>query len=276
MPAASTSSPAVSSAPAAAPHVRRSWRALFDLEADAQRLAACWVAGPSERDKAPVCLHPRALGGVAVACRPGTTDAQVFDDTFVGLYHLPPATLPPDAVVVDLGGNVGYTAAHFAALCPQGRMFCVEMDPGNAAAARGNLAAFGGRCRVIEAAVWDRDGEIVYGGTEEWGFRIESLAGDTPTPLGERRLSARAMSMTTLLRESGLSGVQIDYLKVDIEGAEAVIIKAGAPWLKNVRMIKVEYHPPATRESMDEVLRHAGFVVSPDARHQRCVVGVRG
>lgn len=263
--------------PAASPHVRRSWRALFDADhaADAEALARCWGTTPGDQSRSPVQLHPQALGGAAVTCRPGTTDAQVFDDTFVGLYHLPPIDLPPDAVILDLGGNVGYTAAHFAALCPRGTIVCVEMDAANAAAARSNLAAFGPRCRVIEAAVWDRDGEIVYGGTEEWGFRVASLSGDTPTPLGDRRVRARALSMDTLLAEAGLRGRAIDYIKIDVEGAEAAIVTLGASWLGEARCIKLEYHPPATRDSMAAVLSQAGFNVRDDDKHQRCIVAIR-
>lgn len=259
------------------PHVRRSWRALFDEAhiADAEALARCWVAAAGDRSMPEVRLHPRALGGASVRCRPGTTDAQVFDDTFVGLYHLPPINLREDATVLDLGGNVGYTAAHFAALCPRGTVVCVEMDAANAQAARDSLASFGPRCRVIEAAVWDRDGEIVYGGTEEWGFRVASLTGDTPTPLGDRRVRARALSMESVLREAGLQGRVLDYVKIDVEGAEAAIVTDGASWLSAARCIKVEYHPPATRESMATVLSRAGFEVRDDDRHQRCVIALR-
>ena len=145
----------------------------------------------------------------------------------------------------------------------------------NAQAARDNLAPFGPRCRVIEAAAWDRDGEIVYGGTEEWGFRVASLSGDTPTPLGDRRVRARALSMETLLREAGLSGRVIDFIKIDVEGAEAAIVTEGASWLSRARCIKLEYHPPATRESMAAVLTKAGFEVRDDDKHQRCVIALR-
>lgn len=259
------------------PHVRRSWRALFDEAhaTDAEALARCWVAAPGDRSQPEVRLHPRVLNGASVVCRPGTTDAQVFDDTFVGLYHLPASVLAEDATILDLGGNVGYTAAHFAALCPRGRIICVEMDAANAEAARENLAAFGPRCHVVEAAVWDRDGEIAYGGTEEWGFRVASLEGDTPTPLGERRVRARALSMDTLLREAGLHESVIDYVKIDVEGAEAAIVTESASWLARVRCLKLEYHPPATRESMAGVLGRAGFEVRDDDKHQRCVVATR-
>ena len=98
---------------AAPVHVRRSWKATLGSDAEAEAFARVWnhAADPA----APLTVQPRALGGAPLLVRPGTTDAQVLDDTFVGLYHLPPIDLPDGAVVLDLGGNVGYTAAHFAA-----------------------------------------------------------------------------------------------------------------------------------------------------------------
>src|SRR5262245_17737541 len=62
---------------------------------------------------APVGFRIRALDGALQYCRPGTTDAMVLIDTFIEGYHLPPTTLRDDAVILDLGANVGYTMADF-------------------------------------------------------------------------------------------------------------------------------------------------------------------
>ena len=221
----------------------------------------------------PLPVHPRALNGVGLVVRPGTTDPQVLDDTFVGLYHLPPTALAPDAIILALGGNVGYTAAHYAALCPRGRIICVEMDAGNAALARENLRSFGDRCTVIHAAAWSEDSELTYSGTEEWGFRVSDLEGQTTTPAGAVTQRVRALSIETILRESGVD--RIDFAKIDIEGAEASIIRADAQWLRRTGTIILEYHEPATRASMSEALRSAGFAVRDDAKHPRCIIGAR-
>lgn len=247
-----------------APHIRRSWRALFDAEHEAEAFARCWNS--TDRSLPPVRVHPKALSGAEVWLRNGTTDAQVLDDTFVGLYHLPPRELKPGDVVLDLGGNIGLTAAHYAAMQPGCRVVCVEMDAGNAQMARRNLAPFGSRCTVVHAAVWDRDGVVAYSGAEEWGFQASEAASTA-----ER--TTRAASVETILRELGID--RVAYAKVDIEGAEARVLTAASRWLERVDTLKVEYHPPASRESMRAALQIAGFTVSDDSVHPRCVVGVR-
>lgn len=258
-------------------HVRRSWKAMLredDGGAEALAFARCWNT-PMGEVGAPVAVHPRALGGTPLLVRPGTTDAQVLDDTFVGLYHTPLAPLRDDAVILDLGGNVGYTAAHYAALCPRGRVVCVEMDAQNAALASRNLAPFGERCIVVHAAAWVEDGELTYGGTEEWGFRVSGLEGETTTPAGEVVRRVRAMRVETILRECGLDGECIDFAKIDVEGAEDRIVCAGALWLNAVQTVALEFHPPATRETMAAALSAAGFAVRDDARHPRALIGAR-
>jgi len=258
--------PVVVPSAAEPPHIRRSWRVLFEADYEAEAFARCWNS--TDRSLPPVRVHPNALGNSEVWLRHGSTDAQVLDDTFVGLYHLPPRELKPGDVVLDLGGNIGLTAAHFAALQPGCRVVCVEMDAGNAQMARRNLAPFGPRCTVFQAAAWDADTTIAYSGTKEWGFH----ALDPAAPAAATR-TARAARVESILAELGID--RVAFAKVDIEGAEARVLAAGASWLSKIDAIKVEYHAPATRDSMRDVLLAAGFVVSDDPVHPRCVVGLR-
>ncbi|MBY0313341.1 MAG: FkbM family methyltransferase [Phycisphaerales bacterium] len=257
-------------------HVRRSWKAMLRDDVEAERFARVW--NDQWSNDQPLSVHPRAVGGRAILIRPRTTDAQVVDDTFVGLYHLPPIPLAPDACVLDLGANIGCTAMHLATLAPRGRVLAVEMDGGNAAQARRNLAPLGDRVHVLHAAAWDTETTIAYSGTEAWGLRVASLGPDPRAPgppesSKHQELQVRAMPVEAMLEECRMP--RVDYAKVDIEGAEAVVVTGGARWLGAVRMIKVEYHAPATRETIGEALAHAGFVVSDDPRHPRSVVGIR-
>jgi FkbM family methyltransferase len=256
-------------------HVRRSWKALFDAPDEAAALAALFARSQAIREgRTPttsspgdrVALHPRALGGLGVVCRDMTTDAEVFDDTFVGLYHMPPVALKAGAVILDLGANVGYTAAHYLVTVAHSRVIAVEMDEDNLRVCRENLTPFGSRATLLHAAAWTSDGFIEYGGSEAWGLRI----GDEKSA-GSRRATAKRVE--TILNEAGVD--RVDFAKVDIEGAEAEVLRADAAWLRQVNVIMVEHHPPATRESMLAALEGAGFRVSIDTRHSRCLTGVR-
>ena len=193
-------------------------------------------------------LRPRALGGAPLLVRPGTSDAQVVWYSFVQQRHLPPSGLSAPSVILDLGANIGATMAHFASLYPTARVFGAELDPGNAALCRRNVASFGERCRVIEAAVWNVDGRIAYdveAGRED---------GASVDPAGRR--FARAISLRSLL---DLVGGQADYVKINVEGAESALLSAEG-W-EGVRAVGVEVHEPFTTAACAEQLRRIGFAI---------------
>ena len=224
----------------------------FPTFADYRTFRECEIAGPS----APaVPVHVRQVP-IPLGCRPGTTDAAVLYDTFAGRYHLPAVPLGNAPTIVDLGANVGYTAVDFLVRYPSSRVIAVEMDPNNCQLARRNLEPFSPRVELVEAAFWGSDGTIHYGGTTAWGFRVDEGASDGQT--------ARAVTLETLFATCNVA--RADYVKMDVEGAEARVIVPEARWLERVDAIQVECHPPATPERIMEVLRGFGFQCSWDRR----------
>jgi len=150
--------------------------------------------------------------------RPATTDARVAYGALGMAYHLPPIELREDATIVDLGANIGLTAADYASRYPAATVIAVEMDDRNAALARRNTAVYGDRVAVIHAAAWSEATRLSYVAPEgdEWGFAV-SERGDHPwifsrwtlralnakcsrrTPLGHRgfgRFRLRSMGRT--------------------------------------------------------------------------------
>jgi FkbM family methyltransferase len=221
------------------------------------------------RTPEPVAVRVRAVKAAPLLCRPGTSDPWVLWDAFRSQFHLTPRPLPADACVVDLGANVGYTAAHFASLYPAGRVIAVEMDGANAALAARNLAAFGPRVVLLQAAVWSEDGEISYSGGEEQGFRAAPL--DAGGSGQQTKVPAR--SIDSIFRQFNVEAV--DYLKMDIEGAEAVVLDGPLDWARRVQALKVEIHPPATRDACTAALTRVGFRCESDRHHPNCLVAVR-
>lgn len=192
-------------------------------------------AAPIRRRRAaPLSLRVRALKGNRVLCRPLTTDFPVFVQTFVGLYHLPPTYLNPIRRILDLGSNVGFTIAHYATLFPEAQIIGVELDQSNALLCSENIRSYGDRCSLVRGAAWVSDGQVFYDGDEEWGFHVSSN--------GPHSRRVQAFSMNTLLRM--FREQPIDFVKMDIEGAERELLKAGGEWTQNVRCVKVEIHPP--------------------------------
>jgi FkbM family methyltransferase len=172
----------------------------------------------------PNLLHP-------VDLRLGSTDAKVYGQVLTRQEYAPVA-LAAARVIVDCGANIGLTSAYLLSRCPEARVIAIEPFAANARMCRRNLAAYGSRATVIEAAVWSRCTRLALDYTEgsEWGVRVR------PARPGERG-DIQAIDLPSL----GLE--RIDILKIDIEGSEAELFAEGADrWLPRVANIAIELH----------------------------------
>ena len=211
-------------------------------------------------------LYVRPLRN-SIVLRPGTSDGEVLWETFHGLYHLPPPLGHEPSVIWDLGANVGLTTAHFASLFAAAKVIGVELDRETATLASRNVAPWSDRCKIVHAAVWPKGGEVAYAKLlgQEYGAKVTNDA--------EGVLRAPAISLNTLLARSAAD--QVDFLKMDIEGAECVVLRECTAWARSVRSIVVEVHDPYTIEECVADLREIGFSAEADDRHWACVRGER-
>ena len=208
-----------------------------------------------------IARHAEALGR-DVHLRPGTTDDQVFHETFVKQFHVPPEEIRP-ASVLDLGCNIGLTVAHFETLWPDAEVIGVELDADNCVAARRNCR----RARILNVAVSATSGTLTYAGEEAWSFRLD--------PSGDRAVEARTLDDLIGLFESGP-----DFVKMDVEGAEWEVIKAPGEWPERVGSLLVEIHGTEGRRQagIDEMmgyLREKGFTCRKHEAHWSAVWATR-
>lgn len=216
-----------------------------------------------------VDVRVRQLGGQAVTLRGGTTDAEVAVATFAGKYHRPPSPLHPMRMVWDIGANIGLTTIDFAASNPRTRVIALEPHPDNCRIAALNLRPVTDRCQLLECAAWIRDGDVALEGElgPEDGYRVGESNGERTVP---------ALSLNTLLDRYGAP----DYVKLDVEGAEARLLREATEWAASVRCLSVECHPPYTVDDCQRDLVGLGFTVtlfreSLRRRARDCAVGLR-
>jgi FkbM family methyltransferase len=225
------------------------------------------TVGKATKPTTSTAIRIRSLGGRTVFCRPLQSDVFTLGSTFIDMFHLPPVQLRKHANIVDLGSNVGYTVAHFAVLYPDARVIGVEMDEANYHLAKRNTADFGDRVQLINAAVWRTNGSVQYAGVEADQFAVN----DNPTQSSAR--TAPSIRVDTLFDSVGMETV--DYVKMDVEGAEKVIFEDMA-WAKRVKAMKIEIHPPATLEECRRKLEASGFRCWQDDKHWNALSAVRG
>jgi FkbM family methyltransferase len=155
--------------------------------------------------------------------------------------------------VIDCGANIGVTVTWWKKKYPDAQVLAFEADPEIFRVLHRNCAALPG-VRLLNAAVWDKEGEIP--------FVAEGGEGGHIAELSNRRRREMIRSIPCVRLRSFLSN-KCDFLKMDIEGAEVTVIRDCADVLKNVARIFVEYHSfVEKKQSLGEtisLLEKAGF-----------------
>jgi FkbM family methyltransferase len=188
--------------------------------------------GVTVRLTSPLSDHP-------LLCRAGTSDLEVFEHVFLQREYQCVDSCSHVQLIIDCGANVGYSAAYFLSRFPEARLIAVEPDRDNVALLLQNLAPWKDRVEICDAALWSHPTELVmvpepYRDGLEWTRQVRE-----PGP--EEAGAIRAVDIPQLLRSSGQSRISI--LKIDIEGAEAVVFGDGRPeWLERVDHLVIELH----------------------------------
>lgn len=152
----------------------------------------------------------------------------LYEEVFVRkLYDF--RTDVPAPVIVDCGGNVGFTVLRFKQLYPESRVTVYEADPAICCVLKENVRTLGlTGVEVVCAGVWHSDGEF--------GFVTEG--GDGGRLAQEGNVRVPTLRLADRLKDP------VDLLKLDIEGGEwevlADLCDSGA--LDRVNHLIVEFH----------------------------------
>jgi FkbM family methyltransferase len=122
-------------------------------------------------------------------------------------------------VFVDIGANVGLFSLYIAATAPAARILAIEPEPGNFARLAFNIAANPGLpVTPLALALGDTEGtaEIVLNARDRGGTRL--AAGGT----SGRGVAVRCRPLLAVVSEAGVT--DIDALKIDVEGAEDIVL----------------------------------------------------
>jgi FkbM family methyltransferase len=174
--------------------------------------------------------------------------SSAYQEIFLrNIYRFKSAKTNP--TILDCGANVGVSVLYFKTLFPEARITAFEPDPNIASILKKNISSYSlTNVEVIEKAISDKEGTI--------NFQSDGADG------GHISNSSNGASVSTVRLGSYLNQ-DIDFLKIDIEGAEDVVIPDIAAQISRVKNIFIEYHSshiePQSLHKILQVLNTAGF-----------------
>ena len=199
--------------------------------------------------------------GRPVYLRPGTSDERVAADVFSGRYHIPPVETHP-ATVLDLGSNIGLTLADYQRMWPEAYIVGVEPDADNIAVARRHFSGV-----ILERAVSNRLGfrSFKREGLDAEAYRVtDELQGD----------HIECVTIYHIIKLWFHATGTVDFVKMDIEGEEARVLRDSRMWAPLVNSLLLECHEQINgygRERAMADLSDVGFKVMPHEAHPQGV-----
>jgi len=134
--------------------------------------------------------------------------------------------------IIDCGSYIGTSILYFKVNYPNAIVKGFEPDPSNYSLLQTNLDNWGFRdTEIFNAAIWTDDNGIFFNSAGNMSSKIET---------GIDRTGGAEKVKTVRLRE--LLNEEIDFLKIDIEGAELPVLRDCSDRLSNVKNLFIEYH----------------------------------
>lgn len=181
-------------------------------------------------------------------------DSESFINQYIEIFDkktLHFKTYKEDPLILDCGANIGMSITYFKRLYPKSRIIGFEPDPKIFETLKKNLNCFKGKnLELHEKAVWHKESTLT--------FRPDNADGGAIDKDGSVKI--KTVNLNKFLLE------KVDFLKIDIEGAEHEVLPAISNNLRNVKFLFLELHleqsVPKQIEEILKLLRENSFIYS--------------
>lgn len=179
------------------------------------------------------------------------TSAQEFLHTLKELFinEIYKVELPSNPYIIDCGANIGLSILYIKRQYPNAEVLAFEPDSTNFKLLEKNIRSFQlSNIELEPKAVWKENTTLSFANEGSMGSRIDTSA-------SENKVDA--------VRLKDYLNRKVDFLKIDIEGAEYEVIRDIAPNLNFVQNLFLEYHGSFKQNheliEMLSIITHSGF-----------------
>ena len=148
-------------------------------------------------------------------------------------------------VIIDCGANMGVSLLFFSTKYPNAKIYAFEPDESVIGSLEKNIETYQmHNVELFKKAVWDSNGYLKFYTDEGLGGRLDNDYNNQ-----------NPMIVETIRLKDFIGQRHIDFLKMDIEGAEYRVIKDCEPVLNQIDNIFIEYHSIVNEEQkLDNIL----------------------
>lgn len=198
-----------------------------------------------------------------VGIRIGTSDYDVFKQIFLQDEYLPIVELFKSKnfnpiVIIDLGANVGYTTLYLKKFYPHAKYYAVEPYKPNFIMVSKNLESQG--VALMNKAIWRVNGQVDlncdFRDGKEWSMAVSH----EQSSKSKNSIIIDAITFHEYVSNYDIKS--IDFLKMDIEGAEESVLFSDGflKCIDKVKCIAVEIHDEVcSRQRICDLFSSHGF-----------------
>lgn len=150
--------------------------------------------------------------------------------------------------IIDCGANVGVSVLYFKKIFPNSQIVAFEADKRIFTVLKRNVEKFNdGMVTLVNKGLWNKEGKLNFIDEGADGGRI-----------CENEIPSDGLDIVEIesIRLRDYLNVNVDLLKIDIEGAEAIVLEDCKDVLNNVKNIFVEFHSKVSNsQELDRILK---------------------
>jgi len=194
--------------------------------------------------------------GYSIYVNDGQNVYMQFKDIFVHrIYHFTADRADP--LILDCGGNIGMAVLYFKGVYPRSRIISFEPDPVIFPYLRDNVGNNGlSDVTLVQGAMASREGQMALYSDGKYGSCLAEY-GSPEVSGGYNEYQVPCVRLRNYLKGP------VDFLKMNIEGAEWEVLADSEDSLRQVREMVIEYHHlpglPRTLHKILELLDRQGF-----------------
>ena len=196
-------------------------------------------------------------GGIRLFVRSPGGDKGIVNEIFVHKEYT--HEIGENDIIVDIGAHIGAFSVVAGKKASKGKVFSYEPEPSNFQQLKKNVELN----NLQNVSIFNM-GVLGSKGTKEFYSSNQHTGGSSVLKVPGKKISASFTTIEDIFQENGLE--KIDYLKMDVEGAEYdILMKTPSACLAKIAYLALETHNWMTElksRDMKAFLEKEGFAVS--------------